>query len=915
MTDTIYLIDGSGYIFRAYYAIAQLTNSSGFPTNALFGFSRMLLKLMREAESQHQVMVFDAGQKTFRNELYPLYKANRGECPAELLQQMPYFRKISKALGLPTYELPGYEADDVIGTLAMRLRAAGHTVVLVSGDKDLMQLVDDRTTVWDTMRDRRYDVAAVEKKFGVPPVQVVEVLSLIGDTSDNIPGLKGVGPKTAVQLIEEFHDIATLLKSAEVVENLNAVRNRKKIAEQLRKDSDILALSRRLVQIDCDVPLMLPTAAGIQSLQEIDNDTLLTTLTRQEPDAGLLGDLAVELEFNDLFSDFQIVESSNSDDLGSEDYRTILASQFDSWLVELRSQTAVAIDLETTSLDPLEAKIVGASFCWDDETAYYLPIAHRECPQLDQQIRIEDFAKGVGPFLSDSNVKKLGQNLKFDISVLLHHGFSIAGELADSMVAAYLLEPDTRRYKLSVLTEHYLGRSCSEFSDVTGDKRSFAEVDINSATNYAAQDAHMAWLLVHHLEQLLVQEGLEDVYRQIEMPLVPVLAAMELRGIALDCELLGRISVELEEQLEKLREELYILAGSEFNLNSPKQLSEVLFNQMGISSKGVKRTKTGWSTDSSVLERLGVRHELPRKILQYRGLFKLKSTYVDALPAQVSPIDGRLHSRFNQTVTGTGRLSSSDPNLQNIPIQSEAGRGIRAAFVAGPRRVLISADYSQIELRVLAHMSGDPNLQAAFAANEDIHARTARELLGISADKEVTPAQRRIGKTLNFGIVYGMGSFRLARELGLTVGLAQEYIDGYFQWYEGVRQYFEGIKQQASEQGFVTTLFGRKRIITAISTAGRDRGFQERAAINAPIQGTAADIIKLAMVAVQNRIIAEHLPLSLLVQVHDELVFEGDEIECEKLASVIAHEMEEAVALDVPLVVDVGWGQNWQEAH
>ena len=916
MSGKVYLVDGSSYIFRAFYAVAPLTSSKGLPTNAVFGFARMLLKLLSEPDADHLMMVFDAGKETFRNALYPQYKANRKDCPPELLRQMPYFRELSMALGLQIAELPGFEADDIIGTLARRLQKAGSEVVIVSSDKDLMQLIGGGVSMWDTMQDRHFGEKEVAEKLGVPPCKVIEYLGLTGDSSDNVPGLSGVGPKTACQLIEKYGDVDTIIASAAEIGEDKSLRNRLKISKQIELDSEILRLSRQLVEVDCNTPVRLCVAKAEVGLEQLNDEQLMEAIRRKDPDRDRLLALVEELEFTSLFKDLDLTPPSVKQDLIKDfNYSTVYRGDFAAWFAEFAKQSAFALDLETTSLNVLEAEIVGFAFCWADREAFYIPVGHHGVEGADQQITVSEVLENCAAALKNPAVKKCGQNLKYDISVLARHGVEVEGIGFDSMVADYLLHPDRASHSLTTLVKEYLALPVTEYAEVTKDKQDFSTVAIDEATRYSGQDAHYAWLLSIKLGELLSQEGLADVFFRVELPLVPVLSRMELSGVRIDAGLLERMSVEIAAKLKAIESRLYETAGCEFNLNSPKQLSEVLFGKLGISTKGVKKTKTGISTDSSVLEKLGDQHPLPRMILEYRQLHKLKSTYVDALPVQISPLTGRLHTRFNQTVTGTGRLSSSDPNLQNIPVQGEEGRKIRSAFVAEPGRVLVSADYSQIELRVLAHMSGDPNLIAAFREGRDIHAETARELLRIPQEESVTAEQRRIGKTLNFGVIYGMSGFRLGRELGIPVAVAAAYIDNYFRHYHGVSRFFAELEETAGRQGFVSTMFGRRRVIADIDTGGRDQGFLRRVAVNAPIQGTAADIIKLAMIRLDRLIRGGKLPIMMILQIHDELVFECLEEFKEEAVQIARREMCSAAELKVPLEVDVQWGYNWESAH
>ena len=911
---TVYLVDGSGYIFRAFYAVQALSTKDGFPTNALFGFLRMLGKLLALPDARYVAMIFDAGRETFRNELYPAYKANRSECPLELAQQMPFFRELSSALGLPVLEQKGFEADDLIGTLTERLKQSGVHCVVVTADKDLMQLVSDDVEIWDTMRDRRFRRAEVIEKFGVPPERVADFLGLTGDSSDNIPGLRGCGPKTALQLLEKFGDIETILSSSQALRADPAIRGREKLAAQIESDRDLIRLSRRLVEIEKKVPLVVRRGSKNLALEASPTAEVLATLERAAPHQDELRKLIDRFEFHSLAKELHLdALDLKRDQADAGSYELIMASDFDRFIDQLAKQSRFSFDFETTSLDTLEAEIIGASFCWTDGKAYYVPIAHtnESIAAHAPQISLERFIAAVKPIFANSASIKIAQNLKYDLNVVSRVGIVINGPTFDTMIAAYLLNPDKRNYNLTTLARDFLRRPTLEFEDVVGERGSFAEVPIQQALNYAGQDAWYCWLLYNELAPLIEERGLKKVFEQIEMPLVSVLAEMERVGVELDVEFLKKMSLELEAQLATIEARIYQLAGGPFNQNSPKQLSEVLFDRLNISSKGLKRTKTGISTDSSVLELLSSQHPLPAEILRHRLLFKLKSTYVDALPQAVSSRTSRLHTRLNQTSTATGRLSSSEPNLQNIPIMTPEGRRIRKAFRAPAGKLLISADYSQIELRLLAHMSNDQNMIAAFKSGADIHSNTAREIFGVASTEEVSADQRRIGKTINFGIVYGMSGFRLGRELGISVSTANSYIEGYFERYPNVKQYFAELELQAEHQGFVTTLFGRKRYITDLDTSGRDRGFAARVAINAPIQGSAADIIKLAMIRLSARISADDLALKMILQIHDELLFEADHDRVEDLSALIKSEMESVCELAVPLRVDVGSGKTW----
>ncbi len=863
---------------------------------------------MAEANSSKIAIIFDAGRKTFRNDLYPDYKANRTECPPELSEQMPYFRELSRALGLPVLECPGFEADDIIATLTAKLSAAHKPVVIVSGDKDLMQLVSEDVVIWDTMKDARYGPPQVTEKFGVGPEKVTEILALTGDSSDNVPGVDGVGPKTATQLIQKFGSVEGVIANVAALKDDSEIRNRKKIAESIESHIERLRLARRLVEVSQDVPLE-EIADGAYDIESL--------LSKKEADATHLAELFEKFEFQSLFKEFKglLGNSAHTQVPSNYSYQTILASQFLSWCEKFRTQPEFSFDLETTSLDVNDAAIVGVSICWNSTESFYIPIGHKN---KENQVLWQDFVTHAAERFSDPTVLKCGQNIKYDISILELHGVQVSGIGFDSMVAAYLLNPDSRNFNLTALANDYLRLPVIEYEEITHDKSDFSEVTIADAARYACQDAHYAWLLKEYLSSRIEESNLQRVFSQLEVPLIPVLARMERVGVKVDVDKLRAMSAEFAAQLLTLEAQIYQHAGIEFNINSPKQLADLFFNKLGISTKGVKKTKTGFSTDSSVLEKLAETHALPAIILEYRSLHKLKSTYTDALAEYISPITGRVHTRLNQTLTGTGRLSSSDPNLQNIPVQSAEGRRIRSAFIPAPGSFFIAADYSQIELRLLAHLSGDENLIRAFNEGEDIHSATAREIMGLSGDEEVPSEIRRIGKTINFGIVYGMGAFRLSRELGIPVSQASNYITSYFNRYPKVKQYFAGLEETALAQGEVQTIYGRKRVISSIDTSGRDQGFAMRAAVNAPLQGSAADIIKLAMIRVDELLRSSFPGAQLVLQIHDELLIEAPDFGAARnqvLIDQIVSTMESVIQLKVPLKVDAGSGHDWQEAQ
>jgi DNA polymerase-1 len=906
--DATYLIDGSGYIFRAFYAIQRLSTKSGFPTNALYGFLRMILKTLADANSNKIAIVFDAGRKTFRNDLYPAYKANRVECPPELAEQMPYFRELSRALGLPVLECPGYEADDIIATLTSKLVSRGERVKIISGDKDLMQLVSDHVEIWDTMKDSHYGPAQVVDKFGVPPEQVTEILALTGDSSDNVPGVDGVGPKTATQLIQKYGSVEAVIANLDAIKDDSEIRNRKKIVESISSSLDLLRLAHKLVHVERNVPLELINS---------ENTDLETLLHKREVDAQHLAELFEKFEFQSLFKEFKgvLANANREAQQLNYQYQTILAPDFPAWLERFLAVREFSFDLETTDLNPHAARIVGASFCWSDTEAFYIPINHTEDTP---QVTLKDFVESVKRHFADPQVLKSGQNIKYDISVLELNGVHVSGVAFDTMVAAYLLNPDGRNFNLTALANDYLKLPVIEYEEITAGKKDFSETAIADATRYACQDAHYAWLIKEHLAPRIADESLSKVFNELEVPLIPILSSMERSGIKVDLDKLRSMSAEFAAQLSTLERQIYEQAGCEFNINSPKQLADLFFNKLAIPTKGVKKTKTGFSTDSSVLEKLAETHPLPALILEYRSLHKLKSTYTDALAEQISAKTGRVHTKLNQTLTGTGRLSSSDPNLQNIPVQSQEGGRIRSAFIPEPGNFFIAADYSQIELRLLAHLSGDQNLIHAFREGYDIHSSTAREIMGLSKDQEVPSELRRIGKTINFGIVYGMGAFRLGRELGIPVNQASQYITNYFNRYPKVKEYFAKLEDTALTSGEVQTIFGRKRVIGSIDTSGRDQGFAMRAAINAPLQGSAADIIKLAMIKVDQLLKQRYPEAKLILQIHDELLIEAPdrgEQANKELIQAIVKAMESALTISVPLKVDAGSGYNWQEAQ
>ena len=901
----LYLVDGSSYIYRAYYAIRHLSSPSGFPTNAIYGFIQMLLKLLKDHDPQHVAVVFDVGRITFRTEIYPEYKANRAAAPDDLKVQMGPIRDVVRAFNIPALELAGYEADDIIGALAARHSAAGGRVVVVTGDKDLMQIVNERVTLLDTMKGKASGIPEVIERFGVEPGLVPDILGLAGDSSDNIPGVPGIGEKTAIKLIQEFGSLDQLLDRAGEVKG--------KIGEKLREFREQALLSRRLATIELNVPLEV-TAEELQA---------------SPPDTPALNELFKKYGFSTL-----IKELTAEATLPSDNYHTITTVEGLTALVERLEQAGeFAFDLETTSLDPRLAEIVGLSFSCSDHEAFYIPVGHTVCSgpsdgALFETLNCTTPAPGqlprqqvldtLRPLLGRPDVRKVGQTIKFDTEVLATSGVQVNGIWFDTMLASYVLNPARQSNSLDSLAQDHLGHRMISYSDVTGngkEQKNFSQVPVEDASRYACEDADATWLLRRKFEPLLTESGLDGLFHSVEMPLVPILADMEQHGVMLDVRMLDRLSAEFSARLAELEGRIFSLADGPFNLNSPKQMGEVLFERMGLQSGKKTKGRTGFSTDNEVLTTLAEEHEIARLILDYRGVAKLKSTYSDALPRLVNPRTGRVHTSYNQTVTATGRLSSSDPNLQNIPIRSEEGRLIRHAFIAPPGHLIISADYSQIELRVLAHLSEDPVFCHAFAHDEDIHTRTAAEVFGLFPEM-VTPEMRRQAKTINFGIIYGQGAFSLAKQLGTARKTAEEFISAYKERHSRAISFLDSCISQAETHGFVTTILGRRLPIPDIgSSNGNVVAFARRNAINYPIQGSAADIIKAAMIRVDARLRVEALKSRLIMQVHDELVFEVPEEELVRMELLVEEEMSRAVEMRVPLKVDISHGSNWSEAH
>jgi DNA polymerase I len=885
----LYLVDGTAYIFRAFHAIQHLSNRQGVPTNAVYGVTRMLLRLLEDERPERLAMVFDVGGPTFRHARFGEYKANRPPLPDDFRVQIPLVRRAVAALALPVVERAGFEADDVIATLAARAREAGLQVVVVSGDKDLLQLVGEGVTVLDPMGKGRYDRDGVIEKLGVPPERVPDLLGLMGDSADNLPGVEGVGPKTAVKLLGEHGDIEGVLRAASGMKA-------GKLRERLLGQAGNARLSYELACLRRDVPLEI-------GLEELRPGT---------PDARALGDFLAEMGFSGLQK--ELVGARSLDTSG---YRTVLdEAGLEAALARARQTGECALDLETTSLDPLQARIVGLSLCAAPGEAVYVPVGHAY-PGAPTQLPLARVVELARPVLDDPAVELYGQNIKYDAEVLLHElGWRLRQVRCDAMLASYVLDPGRTSHGLDSLARELLGHEPIPYKQVTqgpDGELGFAEVHVEAATAYSGEDADLTLRLGKLLRAKVVEAGLTELLDGLELPLIDVLIDMERTGLLLDVPLLERLSTELGAELEASERRCHELAKHEFNVSSPAQLRVVLFEELGL--EPTKKTKSGASTDQSVLEELAPLHPLPAEVLAYRSLAKLKSTYVDVLPGLRNPETGRVHTRFNQAVAATGRLSSSDPNLQNIPVRSEAGRRIREAFVAPPGWVLLSADYNQVELRLLAHLSGDEALLAAFRGGEDVHARTAALLFDVPID-QVSSDHRRRAKAVNFGIVYGQGAFNLARQLGVSQAEAHAIIDGHRARYPRVAAWVEGVQQSARELGYVTTLSGRRRYLPDISSLNHNaRKNAERMAQNTPIQGTAADVIKRAMIDVHAELGRRGLRARMLLQVHDELLFEVPEDEVALLEPLVREKMEGAARLSVPLSVDVSVGPNWAEAH
>lgn len=916
------LVDGSYFLFRAFHALPPLTTSTGLHTNAIRGAISAIQKLMRRTQPTHMAVIFDTPEPTFRHVLSPIYKGDRPSMPEELSEQIPYLHALIRALGIPLYMLPGAEADDIIGTLAKRAEAAGQQVLISTGDKDMAQLVTDKVTLEDSFKDKPMDVNGVFEKFGVWPNQIIDYLTLMGDASDGIMGVPGVGAKTAAKLLTEYGSIGGIL------ENVDKIKG--KVGQNIKEHADGIALDHQLASIVCDLETGLtfddlklqdPNTEALRSLytelefrqqlQSLDHPNNPNSATYKQATQHIAKSAQSETVIN---TEDQAVQSSVDDQLGQANYHTVLsAEQWTQLFKRLNTEKRFAFDTETTSLDYRVAKIVGFSVAFDAQDAYYVPLAH-DYENAPAQLDREQILAQIKPILEDESVQKIGHHLKYDAHVLENHGIELKGWYFDTMLASYVLNAVATRHGMDDVSRLYLSHLTTTFEQVAGKgakQKTFNQIEIETAAHYAAEDAHVTYRLFEVLDAKLQKHPeLVNILHNVEMPVARVLTIMEENGIELDLGFLDQLGVEFANTMANLESQITELAGQSFNVSSPKQVGEILFDRLGL--KGGKKTATGqYSTSESVLEKID--HPITELILDYRGLSKLKSTYTDGLLKQANSDTHRVHTSYHQALTATGRLSSTDPNLQNIPVREEIGRQIRKAFIAPQGRVLLAADYSQIELRLMAHFSQDEALVDAFNHGQDVHRRTAAEVLGVALE-DVTSDQRRQAKAVNFGLLYGMSEFGLTRQLGFSREESRGYIAKYFQRYPGVLDYMERTRQIAREQGFVETILGRRLYTPDIMASNKMiKQAAERAAINAPLQGSAADIIKMAMIAVDQMLPKDQA--KMLLQVHDELVFEVDEGIADELASKLADVMQSVLQISVPLLVEVGKGRNWDEAH
>ena len=920
----VILVDGSSYLYRAFHALPPLTNSKGNPTGAVKGVINMMRRLQKDYPESTLVVVFDAKGKTFRDDIYPEYKANRPSMPDELRSQIEPIHNIIQAMGLPMLVIDGVEADDVIGTLALEATAAEQPVIISTGDKDIAQMVNEHITLVNTMTNTLLDREGVIEKFGIPPELIIDYLALLGDKSDNIPGVPGVGEKTALGLLQGLGSLDNIYARLDEVAALE-FRGAKKMAPKLEEHKELAYLSYTLATIKTDVEMPMPL--GELKNSEPDQTALLALFKDMEFKTWI-EETTAEINTPASFELTSVTEAASDEPLeemlapeqddSEKDYQTVLTKKdFSEWLKKIKTATLVAVDTETTSLDYMRAELVGISIAVEANQAAYIPFGHDYLGAPDQLSK-DYVLESIKPLLENPEIKKVGQNLKYDMSVLAQHGIQLQGIAFDTMLESYVLDSVATRHDMDSLALKYLDQTTTSFTDVAGKgaaQITFNQVPLEEAGPYAAEDADITLRLHDALwPQVCNHPTLEKVFTEIELPLIPVLSRIERTGAKVDDTLLFTQSQELSERLAELETQAWDLAGQEFNLASPKQLGEILFTKLEIPV--LKKTAKGApSTKEEVLQELALEYPLPKVILEHRGLAKLKSTYTDKLPTMINPATKRIHTSYHQAGTATGRLSSSDPNLQNIPIRTAEGRRVRQAFIASPGSKLVAADYSQIELRIMAHLSEDPSLLSAFAAGQDIHRATAAEVFAVETEA-VTIDQRRSAKAINFGLIYGMSAFGLARQLNIGRKQAAEYIELYFARYPGVQNYMNNIRHSAAENGYVETVYGRRLYLPEINARnGMLRQGAERTAINAPMQGTAADIIKIAMINVDSWLESSGLKSRMIMQVHDELVLEVPESELEVVKQGLTERMESAAELLVPLVVDVGVGDNWDEAH
>ncbi len=923
---TLLLVDGSSYLYRAYHAMPNLTTKDGFPTGAIHGIVAMLKRLRSDVAPALAVCVFDAKGKTFRDDWYPQYKATRSAMPEPLAQQIAPIHAVVRALGWPVIEHAGVEADDVIATLACSAVRQGFRVVISTGDKDMAQLVNADVTLINTMSNETLDVAGVTAKFGVPPERIVDYLTLVGDSVDNVPGVDKVGPKTAVKWIQDFGSLDGVMAAADTFKGATG--------DNLRRALDWLPMGRKLVTVvtDCDLSTAVGSWPSLDALavQDADRSALLDFYTRYDfrtwkrevegsmsVDRAEAADLRAPSEATDVPAAGANGVSAPTDRVASRRYETVTTMQaLDAWLSRLMAAPLSAIDTETDSLDPMRARIVGLSFAVQADEAAYVPLAHNG-PDATEQLPIDEVLRKLTPWLEDAHALKVGQNIKYDMHVFENHGIRVQGYAHDTMLQSYVLDAHLT-HGLDKLAMRHLDRSGLSYEDVCGKgvhQIAFAQVDVARATQYSGEDSEMT-LAVNQvlLPRVLADEGFRRVYADIEMPACKILQRIERHGVLVDAVLLGQQSRDLAERMAQLESDVHALAGQPFNLGSPKQVGEILFGKLGLPVK--KKTASGApSTDEEVLQELAADYPLPAALLEHRSLSKLKGTYTDKLPLMVNAKTGRVHTNYAQAVAVTGRLASNDPNLQNIPIRTPEGRRVRQAFIAPPGHKLVSTDYSQIELRIMAHISEDPALLAAFADGIDVHRATASEVFGVPL-AELTSEQRRYAKVINFGLIYGMGAFGLAANLGIEQKAARNYIDRYFTRFAGVKRYMDQTKLSAAELGYVQTLFGRRIVLSEIKGgSGPRKAAAERQAINAPVQGTAADLIKLAMIAVHEALLREGRRTRIIMQVHDELVMEVPLDEEDWVRENVPALMASVAEFKVPLVAEIGFGSNWDEAH